>query len=119
MIRQLNINNYETHFILGHNPCEKMEKRRVILNINIRFLDNIFACHDDRLDNTICYSSLLSLIEERLKNVDFNLIERAAQCLYDTIFERLKNDKIMIRVEVIKPVPIENLESSSFICSDW
>ncbi len=120
MIRQLNINNYETYFVLGNNVGEKSQKRRVILNISLRFLDNIPAVENDELNSTLCYSFLLNFIEKHLANASFNLIERAAQYIYNIISEYLKNNKISIRVEVIKPRPsTKNLESSSFICSDW
>lgn len=120
MIRQLNINNYETYFVLGNNAGEKSQKRRVILNISLRFSDNILAIENDKLDSTICYSSLLNFLETHLENANFNLVERAAQYIYDIISEYLKNNIASIRVEVIKPQPSsKNLESSSFICSDW
>lgn len=120
MIRQLNINGYETHFILGKNVYEKVEKRPVILNISIRFLENLIACENDNIDDTVCYSSILDFIEKKLKNANFNLIERVAQYVYDIIFTYLKGNNVMIRVEVIKPRPsTKNLESSSFIYSDW
>lgn len=120
MIQQLNINNYETYFVLGNNAGEKSQKRRVILNISLRFSDNILACKNDELDSAICYSSLLNFLEKYLENANFNLIERAAQFIYDIITEYLKNNKASIRIEVIKPQPsTKNLESSSFVCSDW
>ena len=120
MIRQLNLSNFETYFILGCVDFEKNEKRRVLLNISIRFCDDVEACENDALDDTICYASLALFINEKLENASFNLIERAAQFLYAEITNYLGDKKYMKSVEVIKPQPpVTNLESASFVCSDW
>jgi len=120
MIRQLNLNNYETKFILGNNKDEKLEKRPVVINISFRFLDDISACYNDDVSDTVCYSSLLNFLEKKLENTDFNLVERAAQYIYDAVSEYIKNERILKRVEVIKPDPPQkNLKISSFVCSDW
>ena len=130
MQTQLNINNFETYFILGNNPEEKNEKRKVILNVSILFKNSIIvkACENDELKDTICYSTLLKYISGKLESAQFNLIERATQFLYglikDYVHEKFSENKIdkkniLIRVEVIKPNPMKNLESASFVCSDW
>lgn len=126
MIRELNINNYETYFVLGNDLCEKHEKRKVILNISIRFLDSIVACENDQLSSSVCYASLLNFIDQKLIDSNFNLIEKAAQYVYDSVTEFVSCDvRIIKRVEVIKPNPGAcaltplRLESSSFVLSDW
>ena len=102
----------------------------MILNVSILFKNDVVvkACENDELENTICYSTLLKYISAKLDSAQFNLIERAAQFLYELIknyvYEKFSENKIdkkniLIRVEVIKPNPMKNLESSSFICSDW
>ncbi|MDR3151291.1 MAG: dihydroneopterin aldolase [Holosporaceae bacterium] len=124
MIRQLNINNYVTFLVLGDDPEEKLKMRRVAINISLRFSADVFACHSDYIDDAVCYRSLLAFVEKELNGARFNLIERAAQYLYDAlkkyIPEHIKED-FSIRVEVLKPSPLPNkkLESASFICSDW
>ena len=87
MQTQLNINNFETYFILGNNPEEKNEKRKVILNVSILFKNSIIvkACENDELKDTICYSTLLKYISGKLESAQFNLIERATQFLYGLI----------------------------------
>jgi FolB domain-containing protein len=125
MIRQLNIVDYETHFILGNDEHEKRSPRPVILDIGIRFVgDALPACDSDDLNDTICYSNLLEFLEKNLKNRRFNLLERAAQYVHDVVSEYIGKTtpmgKIMIRVEVKKANSLpKNCGSTSFICSDW
>lgn len=134
MYTQLNIKNFETYFVLGNNPDEKLGKRRVMLNISIRFPENaVTACSNDNLSDTICYSALLEFISEKLQAAEFNLIEKACGFLYKIVSDYVKNwaaekfsadnvngKKFLIRVEVEKPAPpVENLQSASFVCSDW
>ncbi|MDR3186893.1 MAG: dihydroneopterin aldolase [Holosporaceae bacterium] len=119
-VRQLNINHHQTYFILGNEALEKLEKRRVIINVSLRFPEKNLACHSDNLADTVCCSELVELMEQKLKGRKFNLVERVAQFLYEEISIFLKNDDILKRVEVIKPAPpVKNVESVSFCCSDW
>jgi dihydroneopterin aldolase len=120
MIRQLNIIDYKTYFTLGNEDSEKFVKRRVIINISLRFLEKNNACISDNVDETVCYSQLLNFIDEKLENAKFNLLERAAQFLYEIISEYLNDASVLRRVEIIKSYPpVKNLQSASFICSDW
>ncbi|MDR0678190.1 MAG: dihydroneopterin aldolase [Holosporaceae bacterium] len=120
MIKQLNIQNYTTYFTLGNEASEKRRKRKIIIDISLRFLEKNNACISDDIDETVCYSQLLDFIDEKLKNVKFNLLEKVTQFLYEAISEYLDNVSILKRVEVTKPYPpVKNLANASFICSDW
>lgn len=120
MYKQLNINNYRTYFILGNNEDEKTAKREVIINISLRFLRNNASCSSDNLKDTVCYGGLLAFLDSKLHDSQFNLVEKAAQFVYDTICEYVKNDEIQIRIELIKEnPPVKGLSSASFIISDW
>ncbi|MDR2268338.1 MAG: dihydroneopterin aldolase [Holosporaceae bacterium] len=129
MIRQLNINNYETFLVLGDDLEEKLTPRHIVINISVRFPIDVCACRSDHIDDAVCYRSLLIFLGKELNNARFNLIERAAQYLYDALkkylsehlSEHLKEENLFIHVEVVKPSPLPNqkLESASFICSDW
>lgn len=122
MYRQLNINNYETNFILGNNEDEKIEKRRVLISISLRFSEENASCRSDNLADTVCYASLLEFIEAKLQNASFNLIERAAGFIYEAIGEYLKDktNHVQRRVEVTKIAPpVAGLESASFVVGEW
>ena len=124
MYTQLNINNFEMYFVLGNNPEEKLEKRKVVINIAIRFSDlKIDACDSDNLADTVDYSDLLKFISQKLQSAQFNLVEKACGFLYGIVSDYVKeqySEKFLLRVEVIKPRPSsKNLESASFVCSDW
>ncbi|MDR2067670.1 MAG: dihydroneopterin aldolase [Holosporaceae bacterium] len=119
-VKQLDINRHQTYFVLGNDVLEKFEKRKVILNVSLRFQEKNDACRSDNLADTVCYSELVGLVESKLKDRKFNLIEKVAQFLYEEISIFLKNDNILKRVEVIKPAPpIKSVESVSFCYSDW
>jgi len=120
MIRELSINNYEIFVVIGNNDDEKLVKQRIIINIKLRFPRGNDACYDDCLDHAVCYSQLIDFLNKELKDAQFNLIEKAAQFLYEKISGYLNNETILKYVEVTKPsIIIDNLESASFICADW
>ncbi|MDR2157834.1 MAG: dihydroneopterin aldolase [Holosporaceae bacterium] len=119
MVRQLNM-RYETDIILGNEDFEKREKRRIIVDICLRFPKKNRACSSDNLGDTICYAQLSNFINDKLQNSDFNLIERVADFLYEEITFYLNDKTILKRIKVAKPEPpVNNLESASFIYSDW
>ncbi|MDR2107405.1 MAG: dihydroneopterin aldolase [Holosporaceae bacterium] len=119
-IRQLDITNYETEMILGYCDFEKLKKRKVSVSVSLRFSEKNDACGSDDLDDTVCYAELTNFIDKTLGNSEFCLIERTAGFLYDRISEYLKDETILkyVKITKINP-PIKNLESASFICSDW
>lgn len=119
MINELSISGYRSKFILGNNESEKNAQRCVILNIWIRFPEQNHACTSDNLEHTVCYSSLLEFLNEKLNGANFNLIERATKYVYDQITEFIHDENVMKKVELIKENPINELQSASFICSDW
>lgn len=119
MLKELHLNNYEAEFILGNNDSEKYSSRAVIVNIWIRFNDRNDACSSDNLCDTICYSSLIKFLEEKLRGVNFNLIEYASKFVYDAIGEFVKNESVLKRVEIVKKKPLNKLQSATFLCSDW
>ncbi|GHT97173.1 hypothetical protein FACS1894126_0700 [Alphaproteobacteria bacterium] len=119
MIRQLNISNYETYLVLGNEEHERRKWRPVVISISVRFPNDFQVC--DNIECTVCYYSLLDFIDKKLENEEFRLIERVAEYVYDAVSEYVNYGNILKRVEVIKPRPIsnKNLESASFVCSDW
>ena len=123
MYKQLNINKYMVNIILGNNEDERINKRPVIINISIRFLNENRACDNDELNQTICYATLLDFLKKQLEKTNFKLIEKVTQFIYDKINEYVKENRIsniQLRVELIKTnPPAEGLESAAFIISDW
>ncbi|MBR1735154.1 MAG: dihydroneopterin aldolase [Alphaproteobacteria bacterium] len=111
------------NIILGNNEDERINKRPVIINISIRFLNENRACDNDELNQTICYATLLDFLKKQLEKTNFKLIEKVTQFIYDKINEYVKENRIsniQLRVELIKTnPPAEGLESAAFIISDW
>lgn len=124
MYEQLNINNYRIYFVLGNNENEKLEKREVIVNISLRFLNENLSCKSDNLKDTICYEAFLKFLELKLRELNVNLIEKAARLVYDAVGAYAGSsgvrNKIQRRIEIVKQNPlVKNLESASFVISDW
>jgi dihydroneopterin aldolase len=119
MIKQLDM-DYETYIVLGNNDFEQQKKRKIIINVSLRFLKKNNACRSDDINDTICYSQLIDFINQKLQNAKFNLIEKAVKFLYDEITEYLNDETILKSIKITKPdPPVENLKSAAFICSEW
>ncbi|MDR0555741.1 MAG: dihydroneopterin aldolase [Holosporaceae bacterium] len=120
MIKQLDLLGYEMFVIVGSREEERITKHRILVNISLRFSEKNMACDTDDLSHTVCYEELISLVDAKLQNSSFNLIEKIAKFLYDEISTHLNNSTILKRIRVTKPeLPIKNLPSAAFLYSDW
>jgi dihydroneopterin aldolase len=119
LIRQLDI-SWETNIILGNENFEKYKKRKILIDISLRFPEKNIACSSDNIDDAVCYAKLSSFLNERLEKTEFNLLERAARFVYDEISSYLNDATILKSVRIVKPAPpATDLKSASFSCSDW
>ncbi|MDR1551459.1 MAG: dihydroneopterin aldolase [Holosporaceae bacterium] len=122
MLRQLDIERCGILICLGLDEIEKVTKRMVFIDISLRFPHGNRACQDDQITQTVCYRSLLCHMKEKLTNIEFNLIERVAQFLYDEISGYLDDKSILKRIKITKPTPMGNdrkCRETTFTCSDW
>lgn len=131
MYTQLNINNYRTRFILGNNLEEKVEEREVVVNISLKFVGGNWSCVTDDLRDTVCYSGILAFLDNQLKDVRFNLIEKATFFIFESVGQYLEERlqvnvaqnsedsaqeaKILKRIEVVKLAPL----ASKLFCSGF
>ncbi|MDR1334100.1 MAG: dihydroneopterin aldolase [Holosporaceae bacterium] len=121
MIRQLNIFNYETYIIIGNDDSERKDRRKVIVDISLRFMNENSACLSDDIGETVCYADLVAFVQEKLQYTKFRLLERITQYLYDEISFYLRDQPDILKYVKITKVapPVENLKNASFVCSDW
>jgi dihydroneopterin aldolase len=72
---QISIKNYKTKALLGVYPHEKEKLTDIEISLIIDF-DGTKAAETDDLRYTIDYDKVVEVIEETLKDKDYNLIER-------------------------------------------
>lgn len=78
----LSISNLELPVYLGWSSSERRIKQVISLDITIHFLSLPKACITDKLNDTVCYSTLIQKIRDHLVGKKFNLIEHVCHELY-------------------------------------
>ena len=118
-MQSLNINNLKISVYIGNTAAEQREKSSVIVCLKILFKKTLKACESDDLFDTICYDNLVKKLRKSISNRRFNLIEKLTKFIYDETKKNINRNDAKIAVKVTKiNIPIENLESVSFIFGD-
>lgn len=78
------INNLKLYAYHGVNPEEKVEGQNFILDI-ICNLDLKKPCLTDDVDDTVSYAQVIKLVKKVFVAEKYDLIERAAQIVADSI----------------------------------
>jgi dihydroneopterin aldolase len=78
----LTINDLSLKVKLGWPDNERKESQTVSLDVKIKFSHLPIACQTDRLEDTLCYSSLVDSIHVGLQNKSFHLIEYLSHEIY-------------------------------------
>ena len=81
IIKDLNI--FACH---GVHEFEKTQGQNFILDITVR-VDLTLPCCSDNVSDTVSYSDIIRKVTEAFTAEKYDLIERAAQVVCDTIFE--------------------------------
>lgn len=90
----------------GVHDFEKRKGQPFIVDVDIN-VDLLEACHTDNLQNTINYSQAVKLINRVMTEVNYDLIERAAQAIADSLLKEFDNAE-SVRVLLKKPkAPVE------------
>lgn len=71
----------------GVNPEEKENGQSFILDIDY-YVNMARACYNDSLDDTVSYAKVVKAVRESFTAEKYDLIERAAQVVADTILDR-------------------------------
>jgi dihydroneopterin aldolase len=93
---------------LGWPEAERLHKQIIFLDIHIDFLEPPHACITDHLDDTYSYEALSDLIEKKIGQRHFRLIEHLG---YET-YQLLKNvlpHNVLLTICITKKPPIPNL----------
>lgn len=70
----------------GVNPEEKVEGQNFVFDI-ICNSDLTIPCHSDNVDDTVSYAQIIKLVNKVFTQEKYDLIEKAAQVVADSILE--------------------------------
>ena len=113
---ELKIMGHRNMAFLGLYEHEQASKREIIINIIITFNEPPKACFSDDIEDTVCYDSIINIIDEILSSNRFKLVEHITHCIYNKLSIYLKN-YANLSVEVVKPNPNDKIDYSSFLIS--
>ena len=102
------IQGLELRVYLGWPDDERSQKQVVLLDVDIWFAKPPDACVTDKLDDTICYASLIQFIHDHLAERTFHLIEHLTQTIYHLIKSQL-SDQTKTHVRITKHPDIAGL----------
>jgi len=93
------IEGLELPVYLGWTNNERAEKQIVLLDIDMYFVQPPRACISDQLDDTVCYSALITNINQHLLNKTFHLIEFLTSELYRFIKQQIPHpSNVIVRI---------------------
>jgi dihydroneopterin aldolase len=124
MPSEIHLRGFRTHVNLGCQEVERAHQQEVRMNISLRWVSFPKACWSDDLRDTFCYVALMQYVRVALQSKEFFLIEYLSYYIYQSVrafiaqYDSLSDD-ILLRVEIIKTAPVEDLQEATFLCSDW
>lgn len=109
---KLVINDFRLWVNLGCSDEERLHRQLVSIKIEITLLEKCSAMDSDKIDETICYATLIDVIQSKCENMKFNLIERLNKFMHELVNDfiytntKYKNTTIKISVSKLRiPVP--------------
>ena len=104
------IHGLELCVCLGWRENERLKKQIVLLDIHIYFPKLPDACITDKLEDTLCYSTLAHEIREQTNNKNYHLIEHLCHEIYKLV-KILAAQPIHVTVGITKYPDIQGLTS--------
>lgn len=105
---RLTIHGVELCVYLGWPDNERIDPQMVLLDMDIRLPSAPKACFTDHLDDTFCYSELITAIHHHMVNRAFHLIEHLALDIHQLIKPRLPHS-CTLSVRITKHPKIQGL----------
>ena len=100
------IRGLELSVYLGWPDKERQQQQIVLLDIEIQLPAPPKACLTDHLQDTLCYSTLITYLQETITNKKFHLIEHLTHEIYTLIKPRLPNHtKMALHLTKHPPIP--------------
>lgn len=118
LVTTLRLQEIELHVHLGWPDNERVEKQLVQVTIELLFSSPPLACETDHLQDTICYSTFIQLLQENIGEKSFHLLEHLGATIYTIIKNYLNTLSLSahIKVAVIKHPKIAGLNGPVTFC---
>ena len=105
---------------VGWSETEREVAQPVEVDAVIRFSEIPPACYSDELSHTLCYAELSKMIQNRVAEGSFKLLERMAYTLHQALKVRLPSQSLCwIRVTKLHPPVPELAGNTSFSYGDF
>jgi dihydroneopterin aldolase len=104
MLKILTINKILLGVHLGCSEQERSKPQSVEISVRIAFRGTLKALHSDDLTDTFCYDKMVQHFERVLKEQEFNLVERLAFFLFNSLKSQLPA-KARLQIDVNKVSP--------------
>lgn len=104
----ITLQRFELSIHLGWPDAERLTKQWVWLDIALFFPKPPDACLTDNLDDTFSYETLCHLIQEKISEKPYRLIEHLGFEIYTLVKKTLPKD-LRIEICVTKKPPIQHL----------
>lgn len=101
MMDKIIINGLKVFAFHGVNPEEKTDGQNFIMDI-IADVDLSVPCKTDNVDDTVSYSQMIKKIVPAFTAEKYDLIEKAAQVVCDTVLENFSS-VVSVEVTLKKP----------------
>ena len=106
--RKILIKNFIIHEIIGIHEHEKINKQKIIFNIELDIRKDVLP-NENNLSSIVNYEKITNKIENLVKNKNYNFLESLAEDSFKEIFEDNRIDSVKIKIE--KPDAISNAGS--------
>lgn len=119
MQSELKIHRIELGIHLGVSLEEQSIKQEVQISCGIRFPSAPKACQSDKLDESICYVKVASIIQDCALKKPYHLIEHLAHVIYQELKGLEANLEFCILVQKMYPPHPLLKNSTSFSYGDY
>lgn len=119
MFSCLDINNLEVSLRIGIDEEELSCIQDLVINLTIYFLSPPKACKTEKISDTICYSDVISHINDFCALKHYSLIESMANELFISIRSKFLSDNEKLTLQLCKKPNIINFKGNCcFTLSD-
>lgn len=116
----LKIKDVELSVRLGCSAEERAVSQKVLLNVFLKFSEELVALESDELADTFCYDEIVKEVLVKIAGREFKLIEFLAKEIYKTIAAKL-DQRALLQVSILKcslPVEWKN-KGAEFVYGDF
>ncbi|HXK82039.1 MAG TPA: dihydroneopterin aldolase [Bacteroidales bacterium] len=99
----IQIEGMEFYAYHGHYPEEKISGHKFLIDLSM-WTDTSKAELSDSISDALNYQTAYIIVKTCIEQSNYNLLERIARTILDTLFEKFLNlEKAMIKIRKINP----------------